>query len=267
MPDDPEPQQSQPDDPFAVPPPAAPTSPPPSSGPAVKLGWRQVLIGGGVLLVGLVLGLGLGRHGSAAPGIQPPGSSSTPADGQPAPPEPPEPAPTSPRDQANAVAAQLWQDLSQAAHLTGVYGEMFWRSATNDERLLVACKYGEPELMEKLIEAGANVNYQDHRTPDHLAVEWEGATPLMLAARRGRLDLVAALLGRGAEVDADDAAGNTALHWAIRAGRQPVALYLVQHGADPNRVTRQTNSTAYGLAFGAGMSDLLVEMEQHGGHF
>lgn len=55
--------------------------------------------------------------------------------------------------------------------------------------------------------------------------------------------------------------------FAVRCSAQPVALYLVQHGADPNQVSRRTNSTAYGLAFGAGMSDVLVEMEQHGGRF
>ncbi|MGE0048834.1 MAG: UvrD-helicase domain-containing protein [Acidithiobacillus sp.] len=42
------------------------------------------------------------------------------------------------------------------------------------------------------------------------------ATPLMMAARAGNIDLVATLLARGARRDAEDHLGRNACHWALR---------------------------------------------------
>ena len=55
------------------------------------------------------------------------------------------------------------------------------------------------------------------------------------AARSGDADQIRQLLAGGADaVDETDAHGRTALHWAAEAGHLPVALELLQQGANPN---------------------------------
>ena len=105
-----------------------------------------------------------------------------------------------------------------------------------------------------LIEAGADVDASDDvgATPLALAVERAlgsvqdalleaGASParlasghaLLLAARRGEAARVSALLALGADPDARDASGATALHWAAGGlpGRVEVVEALLQAGA------------------------------------
>ncbi|MCC7495886.1 MAG: ankyrin repeat domain-containing protein [Fimbriimonadaceae bacterium] len=175
--------------------------------------------------------------------------------------------PQSPRDKARGLAGQLWGDLGKTAHGAAFYREIYWRTANDNERLLVACKFGEQPLVEALVGAGADVNTVDHGTANHTAVEWEGATPLMMAANSGRQDLVEYLLQHGARVDLRDAGGENALHWAIRGGNEPLALLLLERGADPNAVGLKSNATPYLLAFGRHMDQLLAAMKARGSHF
>ncbi len=56
---------------------------------------------------------------------------------------------------------------------------------------------------------------------------------LQTAARRADYDSLQALLASGADINAKDSGGFTALHRAIRAGQCDVALYLLLLGADP----------------------------------
>ena len=58
-----------------------------------------------------------------------------------------------------------------------------------------------------------------------------GHTPLTLAALLARGTILQELLARGAHIDAPDALGNTALHWATVCQRPPLADFLVAHGA------------------------------------
>jgi ankyrin repeat protein len=48
----------------------------------------------------------------------------------------------------------------------------------------------------------------------------------------------------GADVNAEDHDGNTALHHAAARGDVAMILYLVSKGADPTRVNREGQSTA-----------------------
>jgi ankyrin repeat protein len=59
-------------------------------------------------------------------------------------------------------------------------------------------------------------------------------TPLMLAAQRGHLAVARYLLAAGAQVDAWDKDGATALHYAVRAGHKAMVELLLAHGSDPN---------------------------------
>lgn len=59
-----------------------------------------------------------------------------------------------------------------------------------------------------------------------------GITDLMLAASRGDLARVESLLATGAELDAQDAFGQTALNYAAGAGHAHIVGALVMAGAD-----------------------------------
>lgn len=175
--------------------------------------------------------------------------------------------PQSARDRAETFAAQLWNDLGRSTHAAGMYSELYWRTSSDDERLLVACKLGEADLINALVRSGADVNYRDRRIDNHPAVEWDGATPLMLASKRGRKDLVELLIAKGADLHPCDGTGATALHYAISSGNEALSLYLLEHGADPNAVDFKANATPLGLAFGHQMPRLQQALRARGAHY
>jgi uncharacterized protein len=58
-----------------------------------------------------------------------------------------------------------------------------------------------------------------------------GDYPIHVAAIRGALDDMVALIAGGADVNALGEDGNTALHWAARNGNMDMAKLLLEHGA------------------------------------
>ena len=64
------------------------------------------------------------------------------------------------------------------------------------------------------------------------APDIDGATPLMLAARYGLVDVAACLLRLGANIHAGDVGQNTPLHYAFAFNQQDVAVYLEDAGSD-----------------------------------
>jgi ankyrin repeat protein len=124
--------------------------------------------------------------------------------------------------------------------------------------LMWAIAEGHVEAARLLIAAGADVNARSHyvaaangrgfegRTPianrtDPKAEEFASGwlTPLMLAAREGRVDVIRVLVGAGAEIDAAAGDGKTALALAIFNGNYEVASLLVDSKADVNKADAQ----------------------------
>jgi ankyrin repeat protein len=82
----------------------------------------------------------------------------------------------------------------------------------------------------------------------------EGCTPLLIAAGRGDVDVVRLLLGRGADIEASDEQGNTALHYAlIPSSNEEVVEVLLDWGADASK-TGFMGATPLMMALGQGQT-------------
>ena len=60
----------------------------------------------------------------------------------------------------------------------------------------------------------------------------DASTPLHLTSRQGHVEVARMLVGRGANMSAQDEDGRTPLHWACREGHVDMARMLVERGAD-----------------------------------
>jgi ankyrin repeat protein len=85
---------------------------------------------------------------------------------------------------------------------------------------------GNLELMQSLIEAGADINTICESTPLHIA------------AAVGDINLIQWLIHRGAIVTSRDQSDNTPLHLAIRANNPAAVKTLLDHSADVNAANR-----------------------------
>ena len=65
-----------------------------------------------------------------------------------------------------------------------------------------------------------------------------GSTPLVVAAAHGMVDVLRALVAKGANVHAKTEAGLTALHAAAHKGQMATVRWLIAHGADPRKGAR-----------------------------
>lgn len=79
-----------------------------------------------------------------------------------------------------------------------------------------AAKYGDLEVVEYLVEKGANVNEKDD----------DGYTPLHVAAKKGYLEIVEYLVEKGAKINEKDKSAKTPLQLAYDNGNQEVVNYL-----------------------------------------
>ena len=91
-----------------------------------------------------------------------------------------------------------------------------------DLRLFRAIACDNAGLVRRLLNEGADLE----------AWDWEGKTPLSLAANAGRRHIARELLGAGARPDAVDAKGWTPAMWAAQGGHDECLEMLEQAGAD-----------------------------------
>lgn len=90
------------------------------------------------------------------------------------------------------------------------------------------------------------------------AAQGDGMTALHWAARRGQSELVEVLLYAGAKLDAGTRIGRyTPLHIAAREGRTSVVRVLLEAGADPRVVTTNSGATPLHLAARSGDQEIV----------
>lgn len=124
------------------------------------------------------------------------------------------------------------------------------RLAGGESPLMAALYRGHAEVVDALIEAGAEIDVfaaaATGRTEDLRraldadtvnSYSYDGWTPLHLAAFFGHLEPARLLLAVGADVGAasKNSLANTPLHAATAGKHGYVALMLLEHGADPLR--------------------------------
>ncbi len=119
------------------------------------------------------------------------------------------------------------------------------------------------EKMQLLIDYGADVNQTSHwceySPEEHMGKEYDsdigyndgcGETPLMQACQSGNYDAVCILLENGADVNATDYCGKTALvyavHFTIRSDGEDTQVeiikLLLEHGAAPDMRSRYSGT-------------------------
>lgn len=94
-----------------------------------------------------------------------------------------------------------------------------------------------------------------------------GATPLILAASKGREANVELLLNSGVvlDVDASDKHGNTAMMRAAAVGHEPTVRALLLRGADLTSRTHKAKQTALHIACAEGHDGIVALLVAHAG--
>ena len=97
------------------------------------------------------------------------------------------------------------------------------------------------------------------------AAQGDGMTALHWAAQTGDRQLAEVLVYAGARLDAGTRIGRyTALHIAAREGRHEVAQVLIEAGADPGATTSNSGATPLHLAARSGDAGLISLLIEHG---
>lgn len=104
------------------------------------------------------------------------------------------------------------------------------RNRNGETALSIAAYTGKLSYVQRLIEAGAEINFY-------------GWAPLSYAAFNGHTAIVEYLLQRGAEIDSPTENGSTALFFAARFGHVEVIKLLLKNQANPT-IANENGDTA-----------------------
>ena len=123
-----------------------------------------------------------------------------------------------------------------------------------DEMLSLACRQGKQDIVELLLESGANVNHRNKA----------GNTPLLEACSQGHVDAARMLLDRGANIDTPtETTLDSALTWACTLGNEQVVDLLLSQNTDVEHRTKD-GCTALMFASLAGHIEVARMLLDHG---
>jgi len=119
----------------------------------------------------------------------------------------------------------------------------------------LAVFFQHPETVKVLLAAGADVNAQARNAMK--------VRPIHAAAATAQLEALRMLVERGADVNARQQAGFTALHEAASTGQIEFARLLLDHGADVNAKT-DDGKTVLTLAIEASQNEMVKFLRERG---
>lgn len=151
-------------------------------------------------------------------------------------------------------------DLSAMSEALADGADLEGRDAEGRTAMLNATRAAEADCFQLLLKAGSNPYQADYlgrsalhsaaygwpgRREDAVATartliergvavdagDYDGWTPVMIAADEGHEEIVELLIEAGADVRAKDKTGATSLHWASRSGHAEVVERLIRAGA------------------------------------
>lgn len=125
------------------------------------------------------------------------------------------------------------------------------RNKNGETALSIAAYIGNMKYVQRLVEAGAEVNFF-------------GWPPLAYAAFNGHAEIAEYLLKRGAEIDAKTENGTTAIFFAARYGHGDVVKLLLAEGADVS-TTNELGDTAVDWALKGRNTDIADLLRAAGG--
>jgi len=125
--------------------------------------------------------------------------------------------------------------------LSAVYSPLRLHAENLNEILLTAAETGELSAVDEALELGATIDYPHKES---------GWTALMLSSYYGKKNVVNFLLSKGAEVDARDKVGQTALMAAVSSEKPDMEIIhlLLKHNASVDLQRRKDGWTALMLA-------------------
>lgn len=145
------------------------------------------------------------------------------------------------------------EDVS-AKHLAKAVGGVFW--AVNFNPLHFATYHRRTNIVKALLDEGSDVN---------AVTTGEQSTALMISARVGDLATLQLLLSARADVHAETADGDRALHFAACRKKPGFAELLLQFDADVN-ATNSLGETALENAARLGSEGVLTVIAAHSRH-
>ncbi len=146
------------------------------------------------------------------------------------------------------------------------------RNCNGYTALMVAAENGNLEIARFLLTQKANVNAQTHATivKNHFVKELEesqlrskkpahtiGMSALMLAAKKGHLDMVKLLLKHNANANLSNTSGKTALMFAVKYGHLDIVKFLIENGADTD-LKNKAGHTAKDIALQHKRDDIIA---------
>ncbi|MDR0440721.1 MAG: ankyrin repeat domain-containing protein [Candidatus Accumulibacter sp.] len=147
--------------------------------------------------------------------------------------------------QGNTLLIQsIWRDLPELFdYLMQRKARINMRNRNGETALSIAAYLGRAQYVQRLVEAGAEVNFF-------------GWSPLAYAAYNGHAEIVDYLIKRGAEIDAKTENGSTALFFASRFGHLETVRALLARRADPS-IVNDNGETALDWALKGNNTDVV----------